>query len=184
AAALAGEKALGRGVIHGRLCHRHFGIGCVHLQDRGPPSNRHGLGRAMRSAQPGVREFGDGRRPLLSSWPLPSSRGAEGKLVDSRRIAARVRLGSGLVLFAYLVMHFANHALGLGSLDALAWGRDWFLAVWRNAVGTTVLYGAFALHMGLAFWSIYRRRSLRMPASEATQLVVGLLIPPLLAIHV
>jgi adenylate cyclase len=36
----------------------------------------------------------------------------------------------------------------------------------------------------LAFWSIYRRRSLRMPAWEATQLIVGLLIPPLLAIHI
>ncbi|HTO81921.1 MAG TPA: adenylate/guanylate cyclase domain-containing protein [Methylomirabilota bacterium] len=105
-------------------------------------------------------------------------------MTDSRRIVARLRLGSGLVLFAYLLMHFANHALGLVSLDALAWGRDWFLAVWRNAVGTTALYGAFATHMGLAFWSIYRRRSLRMPASEATQLVVGVLIPPLLAIHI
>src|SRR5262249_49544249 len=31
---------------------------------------------------------------------------------------------------------------------------------------------------------LYRRRSLRMPAWEAAQLIVGLLIPPLLAIHI
>ena len=69
------------------------------------------------------------------------------------------------MLFAYLLLHFANHALGLVSLEALAWGRDWFLAVWRNALGTTALYGAFATHMGLALWSIYRRRCLRMPGA-------------------
>jgi adenylate cyclase len=40
------------------------------------------------------------------------------------------------------------------------------------------------VHLGLAFWSLYWRRSLRMPAWEAAQLIVGLLIPPLLAIHI
>jgi adenylate cyclase len=105
-------------------------------------------------------------------------------MMESRRIVARLRLASGLVLFAYLLTHFANHALGLVSLEALEWGRGWFLALWRNPVGTVVLYGSLAIHMGLAVWSIYRRRSLRMPAWEATQLLVGLLIPPLLAIHI
>ncbi|MGH6959354.1 MAG: adenylate/guanylate cyclase domain-containing protein, partial [Dongiaceae bacterium] len=63
-------------------------------------------------------------------------------------------------------------------------GRDLFLGLWRNPLGTTVLYGALFMHLALAFWSIYRRRSLRMPMWEAAQLVVGLLIPPLIAIHI
>jgi adenylate cyclase len=105
-------------------------------------------------------------------------------MTDTRRIIAQLRLASGVVLVAYLLTHFANHALGLVSLDALEAGRRVFLADWRNPLGTILLYGALAVHVGLAFWSLYRRRSLRMPAWEATQLVVGLLIPPLLAIHI
>ena len=105
-------------------------------------------------------------------------------MIEARSIVTRLRLATGLVLFAYLVTHFANHALGLVSLDAMESGRRLFLALWRNPVGTIVLYGSLAIHLGLAFWSLYRRRSLRMPAWEATQLIVGLLIPPLLAIHI
>ncbi|HEY7687192.1 MAG TPA: adenylate/guanylate cyclase domain-containing protein [Dongiaceae bacterium] len=96
----------------------------------------------------------------------------------------RVRLATGLVLFTYATTHFLNHSLGLISLDAMDAGRDWFGALWFNPVGLTFLYGSLAIHLALAFWSIYRRRSLRMPLWEAAQLLLGLLIPPLLAIHV
>jgi adenylate cyclase len=89
-----------------------------------------------------------------------------------------------MILFAFILTHFLNHALGLISLAAMEAGRGLFLGLWRGLVGTVVLYVALFTHLGLAFWSIYRRRSLRMPAWEATQLIVGLLIPPLLAIHI
>ncbi len=92
----------------------------------------------------------------------------------------RVRLAAGLVLFAYLATHLLDHALGLLSLATMEAGRTWFLAFWRNPVGTLALYGALATHVGLAFWSLYQRRSLCMPAWEATQLLLGLMIPPLL----
>jgi adenylate cyclase len=105
-------------------------------------------------------------------------------MIEARDIIARVRLATGLILFAFLLTHFLNHALGLISLAAMESGRRPFLALWRGPVGTVVLYTALATHLGLAFWSVYRRRSLRMPAWEATQLIVGLLIPPLLAIHI
>ena len=61
-------------------------------------------------------------------------------------------------------------------------GHSWGCGATRS--GRSSLYGSLVIHLGLAFWSIYRRRSLRMPAWEAAQLIVGLLIPPLLAIHV
>ena len=102
----------------------------------------------------------------------------------AQRWRARLRLWSGCVLFLYVTLHLSNHALGLISLDAMEAGRIWFLRLWRNPLGTAALYTALLVHPLLAFWSIYRRRTLRMPAWEATQLVLGLLIPPLLAGHI
>jgi hypothetical protein len=96
----------------------------------------------------------------------------------------RLRLASGLVLLAYLLTHYANHALGLVSLGALENGRVLFLPLWRNPVGTAALYGALGVHALLALWRLWERRTLRMPAWEATQTALGLLIPPLLAGHI
>ena len=88
------------------------------------------------------------------------------------------------MLFAYVFTHFLNHALGLISLDALDAGRSVFLWLWRNPAGTILLYGSFLIHAGLAMHSLYRRRSLRMPAWQAAQFLLGLAIPPLLWEHV
>ncbi len=96
----------------------------------------------------------------------------------------RLRLASGLVLFAYVLTHLLNHALGLVSIEALEAGRLWFLGFWRSAPATLLLYGALLGHLGLAFWALYQRRRLAMPAWEAAQLVSGLAIPPLLILHV
>ncbi len=96
----------------------------------------------------------------------------------------RVRLWSGVVLFVYVGTHLANHALGLVSLEAMEAGRNWFLAAWRSPAGTVALYGSVVAHAGLALWSLYRRRNLRMPRWEAIQIAIGLLIPLLLAEHV
>jgi adenylate cyclase len=94
-----------------------------------------------------------------------------------------LRLWCGLILFTYLLTHFSNHALGLVSLSATEAGRLWFLALWRNPIGETALFGALLAHWLLGLWLIYRRRTLRMPAWEATQIVFGLAVPPLLAYH-
>ena len=96
----------------------------------------------------------------------------------------RLRLISGLVLFSFLLTHLANLGLGILSLEALDRGREAFLLLWRNPAGTLLLYGAIGLHLALAYWAIYQRRSLRMPAWEAAQLLLGLAVPPLLVIHV
>ncbi len=96
----------------------------------------------------------------------------------------RVRLWSGLVLLAFVLTHYLNHALGLVSLEALAAGREVFLWLWRSLAGTLILYGALVVHMALAFWGIYQRRRLAMPTWEAVQLVFGLAIPPLLVLHI
>jgi len=59
----------------------------------------------------------------------------------------RIRLISGLVLFAYVSTHLINLAWGLASLEALDLGRDVFVYVWRSIPGTIVLYGALIVHI-------------------------------------
>ena len=95
----------------------------------------------------------------------------------------KLRLWSGLLITAYVVPHLANHAFGLGSVAAMEQAREWMQAVWGLPVMLVALYGSFAVHFWLALASLYRRTTLRMPAWEAVQLVLGLLIVPLIAGH-
>lgn len=99
-------------------------------------------------------------------------------------LVRQVRLVSGLVLLTYVVLHLLNHALGLISLDAMEWGRRWFLALWRTAAGTAVLYAALLAHLVLALWLIARRPHFRMPPWEASQALLGLSLPLFLIGHV
>ncbi len=96
----------------------------------------------------------------------------------------RLHLITGLVLFGYLLTHLLNLALGLISVEALEAGRRVFLLIWRNLPMSLLLYGALGVHMALAYRALYRRRRLAMPAWEAAQIVLGLAIPALLALHV
>ena len=104
--------------------------------------------------------------------------------VTASGVVRRVRLGTGLVLFAFLVTHFSNHALGLISLAAAEAGLVWFRALWANGLGLALLYTSLLIHLGLAFWSLWRRHSLRMARWEAAQLGFGLAVPAFLALHV
>jgi adenylate cyclase len=96
----------------------------------------------------------------------------------------RLRLWSGYVLFFYVVTHLLNHTLGLISLRVLEVGRHWFVFIWHNPIGQTVLYGALLAHFCLALWSLYRRRALKLSSWEWTQWILGALIIPLGALHV
>ena len=98
-------------------------------------------------------------------------------------IVRRLRLASGLVLFSYVFLHFLNHSLGNISLEAMERGAQWAEMIWRSQIGTVLLYGAFAIHLSLAFWALYIRRHLRMGWIEAVRLSLGLLIPVLIVQH-
>ncbi|HEU5177665.1 MAG TPA: adenylate/guanylate cyclase domain-containing protein [Burkholderiales bacterium] len=95
-----------------------------------------------------------------------------------------LRLITGLVVAAFVVGHFLNHALGVVSIEAMDRVRVVLAAWWRSPVGSVLLYGSLLTHFGLALVSLYRRTTLRMPVWEAAQLVLGLAIPPLLVAHV
>lgn len=99
-------------------------------------------------------------------------------------MVGRLRLWSGYALFFYVVTHLLNHTLGLISLRILEAGRHWFVLLWHNPIGQTVLYGALFGHFFLALWSLYQRRALKLSSWEWTQWILGMLIIPLGATHV
>lgn len=100
------------------------------------------------------------------------------------RIIAATRLATGLVLFFYVLTHNLNHILGLVSLEAMEAGRKVFLAFWRFDGVETLLFLSITLHLLIGLRALYRRKSLRMPALEAAQLLLGLSAPPLLILHI
>jgi adenylate cyclase len=95
----------------------------------------------------------------------------------------RTRLFTGLVMFTFVAMHMANHALALISLQTAEQGREWFSLVWLNPVSSVLFYGSMLIHVMLALRAIYQHRTLRMPVREALQIGLGLLIPFLLVEH-
>ena len=96
----------------------------------------------------------------------------------------RLRLISGLVMFVFVIGHLSNHALGLISLEAMNAGLAYLSAPWKSLPGRILLLGAALLHIGLALWSLYGRRTLKMTRRELGILLLGFLIPTILISHV
>jgi adenylate cyclase len=97
----------------------------------------------------------------------------------------KIRLITGLILFAYAASHFLGHATGLFGLAIMdAVGRNVILAPWQTLIGRTALVCSLLIHAGLGLRALYRRRHLKAPALETWQLGLGLLIPLFLFPHV
>jgi adenylate cyclase len=95
----------------------------------------------------------------------------------------QVRLACGLVMFAFILSHFFNHALGNISYATMeAWLRFhvWW---WRLPLVNATLYTAAVIHFSLGLWALYQRRHFRYTVAEITQLLLGLSIPLWLASH-
>ena len=98
-------------------------------------------------------------------------------------VTRRLRLASGLVLFAYVALHLIDHSLGnagIPAMDAMLVAQKW---IWQGVIGTTLLYGALTLHAGLGLWSLYARRYVGWTRLEQLQLALGLAVPAMLANH-
>ncbi len=103
----------------------------------------------------------------------------------ARGIGVRqVRLASGVIIFAYLVSHFLNHALGNISLDALATGVRWHIAFWQFLPVALLFYAACIVHTALGIFAFYQRRQFRWKTTEITQLVLGLSVPLIVIGHI
>ena len=99
-------------------------------------------------------------------------------------VKSRVHIVSGLVLALFIASHFINHALGIVSIELMERGRAGFNVVWRSIPGTVLLYSALLAHFLMALDALWRRRSLRMPVSEALKIGFGLALPLLISDHV
>jgi adenylate cyclase len=96
----------------------------------------------------------------------------------------QVRLVSGLILFAYLISHFLNHALGNVSMEALASGVYLHTLFWQFLPVAILFYTACLVHTALGIWALYERRQFRWKAIEPLQLVLGLSVPMLVIAHI
>lgn len=97
---------------------------------------------------------------------------------------SRLRLGSALVMLAFVICHLSGHSLLLISQPFAETGLALLMRPWRSDAGTALLVAAFLVHYANALWSIYDRRTLRLRRWEWAQLGLGLCIPLLLALHV
>nr|CRH06853.1 putative Adenylate cyclase [Candidatus Magnetococcus massalia] len=95
----------------------------------------------------------------------------------------RLRLISGLILLLYVTGHLANLFPGIWSLQAMNREFELWHELWESLAGKTLLYSAFILHLGTVFWGVARRRTLRLPALQIWQILLGLLIPWLMLRH-
>ena len=112
----------------------------------------------------------DGTAVPAGRWMLPDLR--------------QLRLGSGIVLFAYVLLHLVNHSLGNLSIAAMESMLHAMKFIWQSPIGAVVLYAAMAMHLLLAFWALYERRYFRWSRTEACQLILGFCIPIMLANHI
>lgn len=96
----------------------------------------------------------------------------------------QLRLVTGIVLFAFLISHFLNHALGNVSLDAMEEALNTHHGIWGEQPGKGIFYICAIIHSALGIWMLYERRQFRYGATEATQLVLGLSIPALIIAHI
>lgn len=87
-------------------------------------------------------------------------------------------------MFVFISMHLLNLALGLISVQLMEDWR-WFLSgIWSSFLPLNVLLQlSLVLHFALALWSLYRRNTLRIPAYDMIQMIAGIMIVPLLAMH-
>lgn len=96
----------------------------------------------------------------------------------------QVRLVCGIILFAYVISHFLNHALGNISVDAMEIAVYYHMAFWQFLPVAILFYTAALTHMGLGVYALYQRRQFRWKTIEPLQLVLGLSIPVLVMAHV
>lgn len=99
-------------------------------------------------------------------------------------LKTRLRIITGLILFAWALLHFLNLGLGLLNADWMDQFQDARVWLQRSFLGSTLLYGALLIHGGLALWDLSQRRNLRLTATAWLQTILGLLIPVQLIAHV
>ncbi len=99
-------------------------------------------------------------------------------------IYSKLRLWSGIIVYVFVCMHLLNHSLGILSIDAMERGRAVFILLWRNPVGTFLLYSSFLIHLSLVLITLANRKTLKMSFGESLQTGFALVFPFGLILHI
>ena len=104
---------------------------------------------------------------------------------DRSTFVRKSRVWSGVILFFYAFTHLLNHSVNILSIEAGDYvNENYFDLLWKNIVGTVLLYGSFVLHIFLGFYAVGTRKSFKMTAKEWTQIIFPILALLLLLQHV
>ena len=104
--------------------------------------------------------------------------------MDTALVIKNGRIFSGLVLFLYVLGHLINHSFGIVSIELLDKSRIIFNYIWRNPIGTILLYSSFLIHILINLISIFQMKTLKLPFRKWVQIVLGIIIPWFLIIHI
>ncbi len=97
----------------------------------------------------------------------------------------RLRLITGLVLFTYVAVHLLDLSLvvvSVGAADTML--QRAIYPIVTSLPVTALLLDAAAIHLTLALWALWQRRTLRLSPYEAAQYLLGFAVPLMLAPHV
>lgn len=96
----------------------------------------------------------------------------------------RLRLVTGLILLVFVAGHLSAHAALLVSMSFGTTVLEIVMEPWQSQFGLYLLAGSAIIHIAINLFTLYRRRTWRLPPWEAAQHVLGLLIPLLLIPHI
>ena len=95
---------------------------------------------------------------------------------DLNSLARKIRIFSGAVLFFYVLTHLLNHSVNIISIPAADYVKEnYFHFLWKNPVGTVLLYGSFLIHIPLGFYDVGKRKSFKMSGKEWIQIIFPIL---------
>ena len=104
---------------------------------------------------------------------------------DFSTIVRKIRIFSGVVLFAYVIMHLSNHSLNIFSIElADNVRKNYFSVIWQHPIGLVLLYSSLIAHLILGFSSILTRKSFKMSFKDWVQIIFPILALLILAQHI
>ncbi len=104
---------------------------------------------------------------------------------DFGSIMRKFRVYSGIILFVYALTHLLNHSVNIISIEAANYiNETYFDLIWKNSVGSVLLYGSLIVHVLLGFYSIGIRKSFKMTFKEWIQIIFPIVALLFLAQHI
>lgn len=105
--------------------------------------------------------------------------------VVKHRVAYRLRMYTGWILFFYACTHLLNHAMGIFGIETIEAARLIFLSFWRLPILEWVVTGSFLVHFTLVIAKLFRKQTYRgLSFAEWLQIIFGFYIVNFLIHHI